>query len=177
MSFILQNPFYYGHFRYTGEIHEGKHEPLITKDLWDRANAVLRGRGRRPSHQDRPEAILRASAVRDVRYEYYRREQVEAAGVRQSSSLCLLSLLQKSKTMSCDEPCIRGEVLDRQLSALLTDYAMPKEWVSPLSEMLDREAQTATQTASEAVFRVAGASRRAISQSLSPYRCLCCPRY
>ena len=24
ISFILQNPFYYGHFRYTGEIHEGK---------------------------------------------------------------------------------------------------------------------------------------------------------
>ena len=28
---------------------------------------------------------------------------------------------------------------------------MPKEWVAPLSDMLDREAQTATQTASEAV--------------------------
>src|SRR3989338_7898125 len=25
ISFILSNPFYYGHFRYAGEIHEGKH--------------------------------------------------------------------------------------------------------------------------------------------------------
>ena len=25
ISFILSNPFYYGHFRYGGEIHEGKH--------------------------------------------------------------------------------------------------------------------------------------------------------
>ena len=29
ITFILKNPFYYGHFRYTGEIHEGKHEPII----------------------------------------------------------------------------------------------------------------------------------------------------
>ena len=93
ISFILQNPFYYGHFRYTGEIHEGKHEPLITKDLWDKANAVLRGRGRRTSAKVGPEAVLRASAVRNLRYEYYRREQIETTGVRQGPSLCLLSLL------------------------------------------------------------------------------------
>ncbi|MDO8593669.1 MAG: hypothetical protein Q7R59_02130, partial [bacterium] len=58
---------------------------------------------------------------------------------------------KKSKIVACDEGSVRGEILDRQLSALLVDYAMPKEWVAPLSDMLDREAQTATQTASEAV--------------------------
>ena len=46
ISFILQNPFYYGHFRYAGEVHEGNHSPLISKSLYDKANAVLRGRGR-----------------------------------------------------------------------------------------------------------------------------------
>src|SRR3989338_7465597 len=34
---ILTNPFYYGHFKYWGEIHEGKHEPIITKKLFDKA--------------------------------------------------------------------------------------------------------------------------------------------
>jgi DNA invertase Pin-like site-specific DNA recombinase len=35
ITFILSNPFYYGHFRYAGEIHEGKHEPIIAKKLFD----------------------------------------------------------------------------------------------------------------------------------------------
>ena len=28
---ILINPFYYGHFRYAGEVHEGKHPAIISK--------------------------------------------------------------------------------------------------------------------------------------------------
>ena len=44
VSNILSNPFYYGHFRYAGEVHEGKHEAIISKKLFDDANAVLKRR-------------------------------------------------------------------------------------------------------------------------------------
>src|SRR3989338_2586803 len=49
ISFVLQNPFYYGHFRYAGELYDGTHTPLISKSLYDKANAVLRSRGRVPN--------------------------------------------------------------------------------------------------------------------------------
>ncbi|KKU34926.1 MAG: Recombinase [Candidatus Beckwithbacteria bacterium GW2011_GWA2_47_25] len=39
--FILQNPFYYGVFKYCGEIYQGKHKPLITKKLFDQVQAVM----------------------------------------------------------------------------------------------------------------------------------------
>ena len=58
---------------------------------------------------------------------------------------------RKSRTQKCAEAPIRSELLNSQLSALLGKYAMPKEWVSPLSAMLDKEAENAKQTASEAV--------------------------
>jgi len=29
---ILSNPFYYGHFKYRGEIHQGSHKPMISKN-------------------------------------------------------------------------------------------------------------------------------------------------
>ena len=32
---ILTNPFYYGHFRYRGEVHQGSHKPMISKKLFD----------------------------------------------------------------------------------------------------------------------------------------------
>jgi hypothetical protein len=33
-SFILSNPFYIGLFKYGGEIHEGKHEPIILEETF-----------------------------------------------------------------------------------------------------------------------------------------------
>lgn len=41
---ILDNPFYYGEFEYpvgSGNFYQGKHKPLITKDLFERARVVL----------------------------------------------------------------------------------------------------------------------------------------
>jgi hypothetical protein len=44
VSNMLSSPFYYGHFRYGGEVHEGKHKAIISKKLFDDAHAILKGR-------------------------------------------------------------------------------------------------------------------------------------
>ncbi|GEM_PF-4552138 len=38
---MLENIFYYGHFRYAGEVYEGKHTPIVDRALFDRVQAVL----------------------------------------------------------------------------------------------------------------------------------------
>lgn len=38
----LQNHFYYGRFEYGGNWYEGKHQPIITKELFDRVQAQLK---------------------------------------------------------------------------------------------------------------------------------------
>jgi len=43
---ILQNIFYIGLMKYKGEIFEGKHEPLISKKLFDKVQEVLAQRGK-----------------------------------------------------------------------------------------------------------------------------------
>jgi len=43
---ILRNIFYIGLMKYNGEIFEGKHEPLISKKLFDKVQEVLNQRGR-----------------------------------------------------------------------------------------------------------------------------------
>src|SRR3989338_8580824 len=48
---ILSNPFYYGHFKYGGELYEGKHEPIIAKKLFDQVQEVLKQRGRVRIHE------------------------------------------------------------------------------------------------------------------------------
>ncbi|KKS43500.1 MAG: Recombinase, partial [Candidatus Kuenenbacteria bacterium GW2011_GWA2_42_15] len=43
---ILQNIFYIGLMKYGGEIHEGQHEPLISKKLFDSCQEVMSKRGK-----------------------------------------------------------------------------------------------------------------------------------
>ena len=56
MHGLLSNPFYTGIFRLKGEAHEGAHEPLISRDLFDRVQAVLnkRSRARTKTRSDDP---------------------------------------------------------------------------------------------------------------------------
>tara|TARA_R110002073_G_scaffold123819_1_gene267610 strand:+ start:577 stop:2148 length:1572 start_codon:yes stop_codon:yes gene_type:complete len=41
---ILRNPFYMGEFNWSGERYQGVHEPLISRDLWQRVQDILTGR-------------------------------------------------------------------------------------------------------------------------------------
>ena len=44
--FIIRNPFYYGDFLYKGILYKGQHKPIVSKELWDKANEVLGGEHR-----------------------------------------------------------------------------------------------------------------------------------
>lgn len=41
---ILGDPFYQGSLRWNDVIHHGVHEPLVSKELWEKVQAVLRGK-------------------------------------------------------------------------------------------------------------------------------------
>jgi site-specific DNA recombinase len=38
---ILKNPLYYGYFRWDGQLHQGTHEPLISRELFDATQAAF----------------------------------------------------------------------------------------------------------------------------------------
>ena len=81
IEMILKNPIYYGAFRWLGKTLAGSHIPIVTKELFDKAQAVLRGR-RRPKLSHREFAfnnLLRCGAcgckvigeVKKERFVYY----------------------------------------------------------------------------------------------------------
>ncbi len=43
---FLQNIFYVGLMKYGGEVHEGKHEPLISKKMFDKVQEILKEKGK-----------------------------------------------------------------------------------------------------------------------------------
>ena len=44
---ILTDPFFYGVMRFNGELHEGNHEPLISKKLFDQVQKVVKQHSRK----------------------------------------------------------------------------------------------------------------------------------
>lgn len=49
---ILHDPFYYGWFDWHGELRRGNHEPIITKDLFDKVAEVLHPRKKKGNKYD-----------------------------------------------------------------------------------------------------------------------------
>ncbi|MFP5503228.1 MAG: recombinase family protein, partial [Candidatus Sericytochromatia bacterium] len=45
IELILKNPFYYGEFRWRGQLYKGNHEPLISRATFDRVQRLLEGKG------------------------------------------------------------------------------------------------------------------------------------
>ena len=44
IQMLLNNPFFYGAFKFNGELYESKHEPAITKKLFDKCQEVMKSR-------------------------------------------------------------------------------------------------------------------------------------
>ncbi|MDP3763538.1 MAG: recombinase family protein, partial [bacterium] len=156
ISSIISNPIYYGHFRHAGEIYEGKHEPIITKDLFDTANAVLRGRGRTPDKKTDPRPFCGLLSCGSCGMGITGEIRIKRQKNGNTHRYVYYHCTKKSKTQKCLEPSVRAEELDRQLSVMLSEYAMPKDWADKLSVMLDTEEQKATHSASGAMQELRG---------------------
>lgn len=48
---LLKNPFYYGCFNWNGELHQGNHEPMVTKREFDEVQKIISGRNRPKTHK------------------------------------------------------------------------------------------------------------------------------
>lgn len=102
VSHLLSNPMYYGHFRYGGELHEGVHEPIISKKLFDEAKAVLDSRWKWSPKEKKPtpKAFLGLLRCSECGGAIYRRTPGETATERQCASLHLLPMHQEKQDSS-----------------------------------------------------------------------------
>ena len=137
ISRLLSNPFYYGYFYYGGEIHEGKHEPIITKKLFDKVQAVLKERSKPQRAKIEPKALcglfqcgecgMMVTCEYQKGHTYYR-------------------CSKKSKTVKCGQPYVREEELNRQLSEEMQKFSLPENWAKELNQMADNDEQNLAQS-------------------------------
>jgi len=148
ISFILSNPFYVGFFRYSKELHEGKHQPVISKKIFDAVQLILKQKGR-PHHKTKNEPQAFCGMLRcgmGITGEYKVKRQKNG----NTHDYVYYHCTKKNKAIKCDEPCIRQESLDEQISFLLQKISLSEDWTKQLTAMLDKDKNENAQ--SSAVF-------------------------
>ena len=138
VAHMLANPFYYGHFRYLGEIHEGKHKGIISKQLFDQVQNVLKRRGK-PTRKTNDPLPLCGLVYCSCGMMFTAETRIKRQKNGNVHVYVYYRCTRKSKTAVCREPHIRAEELDKQLSALLLCYAMPASWAGKLRELIDKD--------------------------------------
>ena len=63
---------------------------------------------------------------------------------------------RKNKKIKCSEPAVREEELNRQLSGLIKNYALPDDWAAGLSQMADKDEREAVQSSASLVQEARG---------------------
>jgi site-specific DNA recombinase len=175
-SFILSNPFYIGLFRYGGEIHEGKHEPIISKKLFDEADEaqeMLKQRGqpeRKPKNEPQPFCglISCASCGMMITGEHKFKRQKNGNVHEYTYYRCT----KKSKTIKCSEFAVREKELNRQLSSEIKKVSLPKDWAEELLKMTEKDfnnsAPSLTACVKEKEEKISSLSKR-LERLLSGY--------
>ena len=161
---MLSNPFYYGHFLYLGEVHEGKHTGIISKRLFDKVQAVLRRRGKPTRKANDPQPLC-GSVYCSCGMMFTAEVRIKRQKNGNVHTYMYYRCTRKSKTVICREPHIRAEELDKQLSALLQSYALPTVWADKLRELI-HEDETKEKTEYSTVTKALQAKIAQLSEKL-----------
>ena len=146
-TFILSNPFYIGLFKYGGERHEGRYEPIISKKLFDEAQEMLKLRGqpeRKAKNEPQPFCglVSCASCGMMITGEHKFKRQKNGNVHEYTYYRCT----KKRKDMKCSESAVREKEMDRQLSSLIKSVSLPKDWADELNRMALEEHGTSAQS-------------------------------
>ncbi len=125
VKFILSNPFYVGLFKYGGEMHEGRHTPIVEKWLFDKVQKVMAERGHPQKNHSNPKALCglmwcgecgcMITAEVQKGHTYYRCTKKKGA---------------------CSQPYVREEALIPQLDELFRKYSMPLAWQEEFEKLI-----------------------------------------
>ena len=147
---ILSNPFYYGHFRYGGEVHDGKHKAIIDKQLFDRVQAILKRRSKPQKSTNVPQILCGLLQCGACKMSITAEKKIKHQKNGNVHEYVYYHCTRKNKTIRCTESAITEPDLVTQVSDIVQGYALPKSWANALTTMLDDDEKKAEQ--SSAVF-------------------------
>ena len=150
---ILTKSFYYGVFTYGGEVYEGRHDPIVSKKLFDKVQEVLasRNKGWQKAKVERiPKpflGLLRCGEcgmgiTGDIKNKYYKETDRHAV-------YTYYRCTKKNKNISCSQPHITEQELEPQITTLLKKYSLKKTWANQMLLKIKKEESDISQSSLE----------------------------
>ena len=142
-QYMLKNPIYYGVIRYNGEIYDGKHEPIITKKLFDSVQEVMK----------------RKSKPKGRRLKYY----VYRGFFRCGECGCFITtetqkghnyLRCTKRKNPCSQRYVREEIITSQGQEEIKKVSLSSAWVDACVEDLEKERTQKIQAESSFVLKL-----------------------
>ena len=146
IKYMLTNPFYYGHFKYAGEVHEGKHKPIIEKKLFDQVQTVTVQRGHKQKGTTVPQVFCGLLTCATCHMSITAEKKTKHQKNGNVHEYIYYRCTRKNKSVVCKEQAITETDLTAQLSNILHSYAMPQSWAEQLETMLGEDERKAEQS-------------------------------
>jgi DNA invertase Pin-like site-specific DNA recombinase len=123
---VLTNPFYYGMFKYRGELHQGSHKPMISKKLFDKIQQALKNNGKpRKKKNKKPFLFLNFAKCGECGYSITAERHIKKSGLEFVYYRCT----KKSKTIKCRQSrFLREEKLAEQVKEHSQKVSLPDVW-------------------------------------------------
>ena len=142
VKFILTNAFYVGLFTYGGEMHEGRHTPIIEKRLFDKVQKVIIERGHPMKATNAPKALCGLLRCGECGMGITAEERTK---YQQNGNVHRYVYYRCTKKKGgCAQPHIREEALLPQLNAILSGYAMPSVWQKEFEKLIAEDEQSSS---------------------------------
>ena len=132
---ILKNPIYYGIIRYKGEIYEGKHEPIITKKLFDKCQEVMLRRGK-------PKKSVRYFVLRDLMMRCGECGRMITAETQKG----FVYYRCTKRLTNCKQKYVREEVLAAQIRKVIQKVSLCDDWTKKILEQLEKDKNSSVQS-------------------------------
>jgi site-specific DNA recombinase len=143
IAYLLQNPFYCGWVRHNAETYAGKHEPLISQDLFDQAQAVRarrnQGIGRRRQRGAFRVYLLSGLAVCSECGTRLIGNTMVRPGRRDISRLVCPA--QRRQIPCSGATTVQTKYIDRQIDTLIRQLRLPDDWRRRLAELAASQGQ------------------------------------
>ena len=150
IAFILSNIFYYGHFKYSGEIYEGRHTPIVTKQLFDKVQKVIIDRGHPQVLKKQPHIFcgLMSCGECGMGITAEKKEKHQKNGNTHSY---IYYRCTKKSAARCSQSYVREEQLTADFSELLAMFVLPPKWAEDFKRRMEIDAREGGCTTANAV--------------------------
>ncbi|MFA5742597.1 MAG: recombinase family protein [Candidatus Paceibacterota bacterium] len=119
---VLKNPFYYGLFRFKGEIYQGNHEPIISKQLFEKVQRIMREHGKPQAKSLKPYTFRGVFKCGECGRQITAETRVKPSGKAYTYYRCT------KKNRVCSQKYIGEQKLKQQLNKLFQKVALNAEW-------------------------------------------------